>query len=46
MKYEKPELVAVVEATSAIHGSKGSPNADSVVQGSPIHTTNAYEADE
>jgi hypothetical protein len=46
MKYEKPELVAVADAACAIQGSKGGSSADSVIQGSPVHTSNAYEADE
>jgi hypothetical protein len=45
MEYGKPEIVASVEAVSAIQGSKGgSPN--DVPDTNPFKTTNAYEADE
>jgi hypothetical protein len=47
MKYEKPELVVLARATSAIKGMKDSPFAyDGIPQPAHYITTAAYDCDE
>jgi hypothetical protein len=41
MKYEKPEIVELARALSAVQGTKNGPKTDA-----GICTPNAYEADE
>lgn len=46
MNYQKPQLIVLSDAVYAIQGVKNGSAADSVIQGSPVHTTNAYDVDE
>ncbi len=46
MNYERPAIMAAVDAVAIIQGMKLSGPADSAQPQNPIHTPAAYESDE